>query len=370
MSSGLEKPSPVNIPVVGPYGNVRIKSSFNRKDQRPAAFKSIGPILADKSPKMTSGPSPKTRSRAVNSPGASSPSTRPSSRIVRQSDSLTSLRNDIFGMIERSFSSDGRGGSQSSDLDALENVFDVPDSAAEDADVTDLAQAEDEKEDVFEISSKLAGVSFKPPSTTGFMAAESPVTRSQLRRQSHSFEFTKPSFSSNDLFRAPESLRRQSSAFEFRSVEPVYENLQRDVASRASLRRRNSSVKDLIKRMETEAKKRVGRIDDPIYDVCARISESSIDSTPAKRNSESEMLPPMSAAKMATTPPSEETWVDGNEFFKHVFQVRSFVFLLSFDYYLCKILRLFDLLLFFFLILSIFYMEALLLAKIFSPLET
>ena len=48
-----------------------------------------------------------------------------------------------------------------------------------------------------------------------------------------------------------ESIRRQSSAFEFRSVvEPTYENLSRDVSSRASLRRRNSSVKDLILRLE------------------------------------------------------------------------------------------------------------------------
>ena len=46
-------------------------------------------------------------------------------------------------------------------------------------------------------------------------------------------------------------LARQSSAFELRSLEPLrYGSLSRDIASRASLRRRNSSVKDLFQRLE------------------------------------------------------------------------------------------------------------------------
>merc|ERR1719400_128522 len=77
----------------------------------------------------------------------------------------------------------------------------------------------------------------------------SPVTRSQLRRQSLSFQFTRPA--DVDQGGKEGNLRRQSSAFEFRSSEPLqYGSLNRDIASRASLRRRNSSVKDLIQRLE------------------------------------------------------------------------------------------------------------------------
>merc|ERR1719228_3026047 len=92
----------------------------------------------------------------------------------------------------------------------------------------------------------------------------SPVTRSQLRRQSHSFEFTRPAVTEND--EEFDSLRRQSSAFEFRSISlgsehrpnaPTYENFSRDYTNRGSLRRRNSSVRDLVQRLETEARSRV-----------------------------------------------------------------------------------------------------------------
>ena len=118
-SSGLERPSPVNVPVVGPGGRVRIKSSF-RKDDRPlTAIKSIGPILANKSPKRFEGSSPRETRQAtrgaVKSPGLS-PHQRPaSSRSFKQSDSLTSLRNDIVELIEKSFSNEsGQRGSQGS----------------------------------------------------------------------------------------------------------------------------------------------------------------------------------------------------------------------------------------------------------------
>ena len=345
-SSGLERPSPVNVPVVGPGGRVRIKSSF-RKDDRPlTAIKSIGPILANKSPKRFEGSSPRETRQAtrgaVKSPGLS-PHQRPaSSRSFKQSDSLTSLRNDIVELIEKSFSNEsGQRGSQgsqaSSDLENLDNVFDVPDTAMESTtdvpDCTGNLSSADEKEDVFELSSKLADVTFKNP-VGDFMTTQSPVTRGQLRRQSHSFEFTKPTSTSTDVRsgKHPECLRRQSSAFEFRSaVEPIYENLSRDVASRASLRRRNSSVKDLITRMEAEAKRRVGggfndqslpANDEPIYAV-PRISKSlvpSVEATPKQRTisestagSHSQMTTPNNAP--------EEMWVDGAEFFKNVLQV-------------------------------------------------
>merc|ERR1719400_182951 len=85
--------------------------------------------------------------------------------------------------------------------------------------------------------------------TNELFKQSSPVTRSQLRRQSLSFQFTRPA--DVDQGGKEGNLRRQSSAFEFRSSEPLqYGSLNRDIASRASLRRRNSSVKDLIQRLE------------------------------------------------------------------------------------------------------------------------
>lgn len=202
-------------------------------------------------------------------------------------------------------------------------------------------------EDVFQLSSKMAHVSFNQDGTSisskngsisrsteedneltaaveshrqlmdaRMFSQDSPVTRSQLRRQSHSFEFIKPqqlrgsgsglagiscdtliglrgvpasnrvvststsnggSITSDSSGFSRTQIRRQSSAFEFqthnartsgapkvtaavpRVVEPVqYENLTRDSSLRASLRRRNSSVKDLINRMENETRRRVG----------------------------------------------------------------------------------------------------------------
>ena len=330
-TSGLEKPSPVQIPIVGPHGNIRIKNSFKLKD-RPAALKAMVPILTEK-----------TSPRSKPSPARG---TRQSPRTLSHSDSITSLRNDIHDLIENSFSST-KALSQSSDMEQ-ETVDSWRDPRT-----------------VSELSSKLANVSLPNTVPADFMAQDSPLTRSQLRRQSHSFEFAKPVTVDAAAARTKhDALRRQSSAFEFCSakIEPIYENLSRDVASRASLRRRNSSVKDLIQRMEAEAKKRVerevrrrmegeakrrvgsssssssrtlGSTDEEsgeekpeksAHVPTLRIDETertrdavfSTDSEPARDQEETDFLLAVKGACTPTRDPVDEVWMDGTEFFKTV----------------------------------------------------
>ena len=298
-TSGLEKPSPVTV--VGPQGNIRIKNSFKSKDR--GAIRAIAPA-----PKIQS----------------------PVTRSISQSDSISSLRSYIHDIIEKSFST----GNVSED-----NVFGSDDTL-------DGTFRQSSREDVQELSSQMENVSFNSDISSipaDFMKQESSLTRSQLRRQSHSFEFTKPSANTETIRNKTDSMRRQSSAFEFRSkpiVEPIYENLSRDTATRASLRRRNSSVKDLIQKMEMEAQRRIGApkgyFDAPrtrtqsipengntIYedvvlmvDNQSKPSEDIIPTTSLKTDAASQPEENM----FASPPSSEEIWVDGSEFFKNVQQ--------------------------------------------------
>jgi len=228
-SSGLEKPisSPVMMP--GPHGKVVIKHSFRK--ERPVAGEPV--VIAHQQQNQEAdndcklGPGVETRS------------------FRRQSESLKKLRHDIEDLIEKSFAQDTNDRLESGTEEVFVDSVDGIDASAHNT---------SNKSDVFEISSRMANVSFNRLIDS---ASNSPVTRSQLRRQSSAFEFVKP----ESTVPQRENLRRQSSAFEFRSgpaaVEPIYENMSRDVASRASLRRRNSSVKDLIQKMENEARRRI-----------------------------------------------------------------------------------------------------------------
>merc|ERR1719445_1007117 len=154
-------------------------------------------------------------------------------------------------MIEKSFGSDEK--TKYGD-DEVDEVFD------------NTLENKSDKTDVNDLSSKMENISFKnqsPPlkPVDDFFAQASPVTRSQMRRVSDCFEFARPDDVPLDR---EDTLRRQSSAFEFRSKfaslgsEPSYENITRDVATRQSLRRRNSSVRDLVQKIETETRKRSG----------------------------------------------------------------------------------------------------------------
>jgi hypothetical protein len=103
-------------------------------------------------------------------------------------------RNDISEIIENSL-----GSSQSTlHPSSSSSSSSEPESAAEDCvfacDAAVNADARvmlDEK--VLNISSQLAGVSFHSPTALQLRRESSPLTRSQLRRQSDTFEFARPS---------------------------------------------------------------------------------------------------------------------------------------------------------------------------------
>lgn len=76
--------------------------------------------------------------------------------------------------------------------------------------------------------------------------------------------------------------------------QPVYENLTRGTAARGSLKRRNSSVKDLIKKLERPK------------------TVTSMGATAAKRPS-----PPRKAREEEATAAEDEEWVDAEAFFKN-----------------------------------------------------
>ena len=257
-SVGLERPSPVMGEEAG--GAVgckpRIKMSFKGKERpimKGVELPSQGPIKATCSP----GKSPRKK--------------------MSHGDSIASLRNNISDLIEQSFGSGDKPPSTSnteSVADCDNEVFDICDGVARN-DVFDCRvnldkEIYDEKNEMHELTDQVQNISFKnrSPATPvnksplqslpsdDLFGQSSPVTRAQLRRQSEGFEFTRP----EDVDQDPhDTLRRQSSAFEFRSsfAEPIYENLARDT-TRGSLRRRNSSVKDLVLKLESEAKRRVG----------------------------------------------------------------------------------------------------------------
>jgi len=320
-SSGLEKPisSPVMMP--GPHGKVVIKHSFRK--ERPVAGQPL--VLAKQQQQQLM-----QEADNVDKPGVETRSFR------RQSESLKKLRHDIEDLIEKSFGHDTTDRNDSGTEEVFGESVDCIDASTHNTST---------KSDVFDISSRMANVSFNRVMENS--AVNSPVTRSQLRRQSSAFEFVKPEST------APlrENLRRQSSAFEFRSgpaaVEPIYENLSRDVASRASLRRRNSSVKDLIQKMENEARRRISsaptfgnqisstkpaRISEeaPIYDnIVIKEDEVPVFSLPdvaeddiiaATTNNILETNLDENNEDSNTTPTKdEEMWTDGADFFNNQF---------------------------------------------------
>ncbi|XP_059091466.1 uncharacterized protein LOC131887003 [Tigriopus californicus] len=141
---------------------------------------------------------------------------------MRNKESISDLRRDINSFIEKSFSADISGISKLDEDIQSNDTF-------ENSSVKDLA------DNIQQIS-----------------VAERRDTL--LRRQSSAFEFSR-ALSIPKM--EPHEMRRQSSAFEIarrfegRVEEPLYENFERKVPTRSSLRRKNSSVKDLVKQIET-----------------------------------------------------------------------------------------------------------------------
>eukprot|EP00092_Neocalanus_flemingeri_P040624 GFUD01044233.1.p1 GENE.GFUD01044233.1~~GFUD01044233.1.p1 ORF type:complete len:1367 (-),score=336.91 GFUD01044233.1:86-4186(-) len=334
-SVGLEKPSPV----LGEEKlgcKPRIKMSFKEKT-RPVIDVSQGPLKATLSPLKRGSPLMR-----------GSPSDK---KKLTHGDSIASLRNNISDLIERSFGSGDQVPSNSGSVAEGDNeVFDICDGVGRN-EVFDCRmnldkEVYDEKNDLHELTDQIQNISFKNkspmtplersplPSTEDFFNQSSPVTRAQLRRQSECFEFARPEEVEQDPF---DALRRQSSAFEFRSnfVEPIYENLTRDF-TRGSLRRRNSSVKDLVLKLESEAKKRVG-VPDLVNNKPRLGSSDSMQSSssgPRHNSGPAINVPEIQVelsrvSKPLTEPlriseenddPSFDGWVDASEFFKNVVQ--------------------------------------------------
>lgn len=132
-----------------------------------------------------------------------------SKKSFRVNESLSNLRQDISSMIEKSF-----GPFQ--DPEDAEIIFKEPENS--------------EKFSVDELTLP------KLPSM---------LTRSSMRRQSSAFEIKSKTNMSN--------VRRQSSAFELAALankKIQTESFNRGIETRASLKTRNSSVKDLVKKLE------------------------------------------------------------------------------------------------------------------------
>ena len=234
-SVGLEKPLASPSHGSGEEGKGRIKMSFKGRE-RPSVIRKDGPVRATQSP----------LGRGLN----------------HDQCSVVSLKNDISDLIEKSFGS-GQEQTLGDNIEAEDNmedtavIFAIEDTSnvdMVDSSLTNTLTNSEMVEMFGNISVKSGGSVVEGRNSPkggedDLFKQSSPVTRSQLRRQSLSFQFTRPA--DVDQGAKEGNLRRQSSAFEFRSSEPLkYGSLNRDIASRASLRRRNSSVKDLIQRLE------------------------------------------------------------------------------------------------------------------------
>jgi hypothetical protein len=146
-----------------------------------------------------------------------------------------------------------------------------------------------------------------------FVASRTRSSICLFRRQSSAHEFSQSGASASALSVSSGSvtntLRRQSSAFEVaqrnRPQAPIYENLTRATAARASLKRRNSSVKDLI--LKLEKTKRPSPPSTPPRRRTPSASSSKSLATAAK---------PEFAEVSAAAAPADE-WVDASEFFKN-----------------------------------------------------
>ncbi|XP_040578672.1 uncharacterized protein [Lepeophtheirus salmonis] len=171
---------------------------------------------------------------------------------VKKQDSLADLKKDLSILIESSFGPETN--SSSLDEESTNNVKDIIN-----------------KMKSIEVNSGL-----------------SPVTRSQLRRQSSAFEFARPEVSSQSEGGGGVLTRRQSSAFENEN-----QTLKRGDTIRSSLARKNSSVKDLVRRIE--------RIKVPSFMLITEGIGGSSNTAPVVEESLAE---------------PEEHWVDATEFFK------------------------------------------------------
>jgi len=328
-SSGLEKPLPSPV-MDSATGKARIKMSFKERDRPQVKVNGPVPMKVVGSPKNSRKTRPSPSEKKLQSG---------EKKKLSHGDSITSLRNDINEMIEKSFGDEMKGSNTGND--DIDEVFNNSlDQTISSNDVNDL-------------SSKIENISFKNSTLSAvsplkqildddMFVQSSPVTRSQMRRVSDGFQFVRPDDVPQER---TDTLRRQSSAFEFRSkfasqapAEPTYENLARDVATRGSLRRRNSSVRDLVQKIESETKKRsVGPAD-----VSTRLSSrgsigsnSSISASKPPPALSTRALPdikvevPRTSAKKPPLRISEndeefaDGWVDASEFFKNVTQAEA-----------------------------------------------
>ena len=350
-SVGLERPSPVLGENEGHVGSKpRIKMSFKGKER---------PVVKAVEITHSQGQGPM---KATNSPVKIK---SPKQKKLTHGDSIASLRNNISDLIEKSFGSGDKPPSTSnheSVTEADEDVFDICDGVTRN-DVFDCKinldkDVYDEK-NVLELTDQIQNISFKnksprspvsksPLPNDDYFSQSSPVTRAQLRRQSECFEFVRPEVVEQEV--PFDSLRRQSSAFEFRSsfAEPIYENLARD-STRVSLRRRNSSVKDLVLKLESEAKRRVG-VPDLVnnkpsgsrlgsLELSTSTSSNTSPNVVARHNSEPARIDPeirIETSRPQSKPVPEplriteandlstlDGWVDASEFFKNVAQAEA-----------------------------------------------
>jgi len=306
-SVGLEKPlaSPRES---GMEGARRIKMSFKSRE-RPVVIRD-GPVRATQSPLR---------------------------RLRGEQESLVCLKNDISDLIEKSF------GSRSPETEVtsrgvLETNLgkEEVDSGRQGEEVVHAPMfklCEGEVEEVFcggeglDRSGRSLSSEAEMVELFGECRVEggSPVTRAQLRRQSLSFQFARPA----EVEPPAEHLRRQSSAFEFRSREQLaHVELSRGEASRASLRRRNSSVKDLILRLESA--KRLEQLAPPTEPRCAKPAPTR---PAAARLAVPEVRVESARARPVLTAPlrisevedseQQESWVDGAAFFHNLKELNA-----------------------------------------------
>ena len=296
-SVGLEKPLPSPV-LETSGGKTRIKMSFKEREK------------------------PKVRVAASNQAQRE----HSEEKTLSHGDSIASLKNDISDMIEKSF-----GSEKNSD-----EVFNQ-----------EVDGTEERSNEVTELSNQIENISFKAtspgpsgvPAVDDFFVQSSPVTRSQLRRLSDCFEFARP----EDPVDRTDTLRRQSSAFEFRSKfvadnsGPSYENITRDVATRGSLRRRNSSVRDLVDKIETENRKTGSGKHQQKHHVpditrrCAGSVSDDLRNPPVRPKTRPvpDIKGEVGKLNMKPLRISEEDddfnagWVDASEFFKNVTQAEA-----------------------------------------------
>jgi len=299
-------------------GRARIKMSFKGRE-RPVLRSETGPVRATQSPL--------------------------GEKKLSHGDSISSLKTDISVLIEKSFGSDKTDGRRSTTESGVEGEHEDPSvGGATSEALNEVFQPDEKSSEVTDLTDQIQNISFKSPNQNvdDFFNQSSPVTRSQTRRQSDGvFEFARP----EDPVGSPDAatLRRQSSAFEFRTGEPqfpLYENLTRDVA-RASLRRRNSSVKDLVHRLETEAGRGYGAVAPALPPASARLAAltstavrgiSAVPAPPGRplpdiRESRTaarpRILEPLRISEEKEKQSAQElgsSWVDASEFFKNVTQ--------------------------------------------------